>query len=130
MKNTNVNQSSENTNPRRAKAISFAFTVAYATFLSLGFTCFINMLVLALVAAVFDGPRVFWEYPRFAPFCLITGLLSLVALIATFVLNLKVAKKIEFRKKTRWLRIIGPILLSIPFTVFWAILIAVLRDVL
>ena len=129
MKNTNVNQSSENTNPRRAKAISFAFTVAYATFLSLGLTCFINMLVLALVAAAF-GSRVFLEYPRFVPFCLITGFLSLLALIATFVLNLKVAKKIEFRKKTRWLRIIGPILLSIPFTVFWAILIAVLENVL
>ena len=130
MKNTNVNQSSENTNPRRAKAISFAFTVAYATFLSLGFICFINMLVLVLVAAAFGGPGVFWEYPRFAPFCLITGFLSLLALISTFVLNLKVAKKIKFRKKTRWLRIIGPILLSIPFTVFWAILIVVLENVL
>ena len=68
--------------------LAFAFPVAYATFLSIGFECMLNLLGMS-VALSLDGPPVTKQYPRFIPFCSIVGIFALASIIVTFILNVR-----------------------------------------
>lgn len=108
--------------------IASAFSIAYALVIGLGLLCLIHLLGGILVAAYF-GESFLKEYPRFAPFCLIVGLLALVALILLFCLNLKVSKKVLFTKMTWFILVICSLILSLPIMELWAMFFEYLRDV-
>ena len=105
-----------------------AFTIVYALSLSVGLTCLLNLLGIALTSAVFNE-NVKADYPRFVPFCIIVGILALAALIVTFVLNLKIGKKLEFTKKTWWIQMVSAFVISIPAVYLVQILFDLLQKI-
>ena len=106
--------------------IATAFTIVYALSLSVGLTCLLNLFGIALTSAVFNE-NVKSGYPKFVPFCIIVGILALAALIVTFVLNLKIGKKLEFTKKTWWIQMVSAFVISIPAVYFVQILFDLLQ---
>ena len=101
--------------------LTFAFIIAYATILSLGLECLLNLLGAAFAISL-DGGDVVQQYPRFIPFCIIFGLMALTAGIVLFVFNLKVSDKLNFTKKLWGVEIISAIVLSIPIIKLWEML--------
>ena len=101
--------------------LAFAFIIAYATFLSIGFECMLRLLGMS-VAISLDGATVTKQYPRFIPFCVIVGLGALVILIATFVLNLKLSEKYGLTKEIWWIQSIFSLVISFPMVKVWELL--------
>ena len=99
--------------------LAFAFIVAYATFLSIGFECMLNLLGM-IVASSLDP--VAKEYPRFIPFCFIVGFFALASIIVTFILNLKASEKLGFTKKIWWMEMVISFVVSIPMIKPWEML--------
>ena len=106
-----------------------AFVIAYASFLSIGLECLLNLLGLAMAISL-DGAAVTEQYPRFLPFCVITGLLALVLLIATAVLNLKISEKYGLTRKIWITQSIISVVISIPMVKLWEILFDFLQKTL
>ena len=98
--------------------LAFAFLIAYATFLSIGFECMLNLLGMS-VAISLDGPPMTKQYPRFIPFCFIVGIFALASIIVTFILNLKAFEKFEFTKNIWITEIIIAFVISIPMIKPW-----------
>ena len=94
------------------------FTVAYATFLSIGLECLLQLAGISMAIAL-DGRAVTKQYPRFIPFCAVVGLFSLAALVVTFIINFKVSEKINITKKLWCIQIISAILISPPMAMLW-----------
>ena len=107
----------------------FAFIIAYATFLSIGFECMLILLAMHM-ALNLDGPPMTKQYPRFMPFCIIVGLLALVALGAIFFLNLKASEKYNFTKRIWWIQMIFAFVISIPLIKPWEMLFEFLQKTL
>ena len=105
------------------------FTAVYAIFFSLGMACSWNLLGIALAFGM-DGWRVIEQYPRFLPFCVITGLLSLIAIIAAFILNIKVSKKLSFSKMAWTAELFCAFAVSFPLAIQWIWLFAFLQKTL
>ena len=101
--------------------LAIIFVITYATFLSLGFECLLNLLDLSMAIAL-DGAAVIKQYPRFIPFCVIVGLGALVLLIATFVLNLKMSEKYGLTKKIWWIQSVFALGISFPMVKVWELL--------
>ena len=101
--------------------LAFAFLIAYATFLSIGFECMLNLLGMN-VAISLDGPSVTKQYPRFIPFCFIVGIFALASIIVTFILNLKASEKLGFTKKIWWMEMVISFVVSIPMIKPWEML--------
>ena len=101
--------------------LAFAFIVAYATFLSIGFECMLNLLGMS-VAISLDGPPVTKQYPRFIPFCFIVGIFALASIIVTFILNLKASERLGFTKKIWWMEMVISFVVSIPMIKPWEML--------
>lgn len=97
------------------------FTIAYATLLSIGMACLLNLFGIALAISL-DGGSVVNQYPRFIPFCFVVGLLAFVALILLLVLNIKTSEKFDYTKKIWCAQSIGAFIISIPMTKFWEML--------
>ena len=91
------------------------FTIAYAVILGLGLCCFLDVLVAKMFGEIN-------EYPRFIPFCTIVGYAALGALIAVFVANLKLSKKINFTKWTWVIQTVCAVILSVPMFRLWLLL--------
>ena len=89
------------------------FIATYAIFLSLGIECL--LLLLSKVMALFDSS----SFSHAEVLCLIVGLLSLIALIATIIIDLKVSERLGFTKKIWWMQIIVGITASIPMVKLW-----------
>ena len=101
--------------------LAIIFAIAYAIFLSLGLECLLNLLGLSMAIAL-DGAAVTKQYPRFIPFCMIVGLVALVLLIATFVLNLKMSEKYGLTKKIWWIQSIFSLVISFSMVKVWELL--------
>ena len=101
--------------------LAFTFVIAYAIFLSLGFVCLLNLLGVAMAISL-DGAAVTKQYPRFIPFCLITGILAVVTLVVIFISNLKVSKKVGISQKIRWAQVIIVAIGSIAMIKLWELL--------
>ena len=101
--------------------LAFAFIVAYATFLSIGFECLLNLLGMAMAISL-DGPPVTKQYPRFIPFCFFVGFFALASIIVTFILNLKASEKLGFTKKIWWMEMVISFVVSIPMIKPWEML--------
>ena len=67
--------------------------LANAMFLSLGMECLFNLLGFAMAISL-DGSSVTAQYPRFIPFCFFVGIIALLGLIATYIINLKLSEKL------------------------------------
>ena len=107
-------------------ALYFLFGIFQAAFLGLGMTCLLNLLGVALAVSL-DGRSVIAQYPRFIPFCLVVGLLSLVILAALVVLNVIVSKKLKYTKIVWIYQSAGALVLSIPMGYLWEKLIDFLQ---
>ena len=106
--------------------VASLFAVIYAIFFSLGITCLVNLFGLAVAFGI-DGKRVIAQYPRYIPFCLIVGFMSLIALFVIFVLNRKLSKKVTFSKKIWVLEFLCAFVFSIPMVPLWIQLFAFLQ---
>ena len=74
------------------------FILAYSLFLSIGMECLLCVLFL-FISISFDSNTGVAAFPRFFAFCLITGVLATVALIAILILNYKYSDKLGCTKK-------------------------------
>ena len=104
------------------------FSIAYAVFLSLGIECFLNVLAGGFALSL-DGPSPMQLYPRFLPFCIVTGILSLAAIVVLFVINLKASDRLCFSKKAWYVQMILACLLSVPMIYPWDVLFDLLHRV-
>ena len=95
-------------------------SIAYATFLSIGLECLLNVLGMSMAISL-DGTAVTKQYPRFIPFCMIVGLLALVLLVSTFILNLKISEKHGLTKKIGMIQTIIVLVISFPMAKIWEI---------
>lgn len=100
--------------------LTLAFVIAYATFLSIGLECLLNVLGMSMAISL-DGKAVTKQYPRFIPFCMIVGLLALVLLVSTFILNLKISEKHGLTKKIGTIQTIIVLVISFPMVKIWEI---------
>ena len=98
--------------------LTLAFVIAYATFLSIGLECLLNVLGMSMAISL-DGKAVTKQYPRFIPFCMIVGLLALVLLVSTFILNLKISEKHGLTKKIGMIQTIIVLVISFPMVKIW-----------
>lgn len=94
------------------------FTLGNAVFLSLGLTCLLDLLSLSMGISL-DSEI---QYPRFIPFCILLGVLSLLGLVAILVLNIKASEKFPFTKLTWYVQSIIALFLSIPMMKLWQML--------
>ena len=101
--------------------LAMMFAVAYAVVLSLGLECLLILLGSSFGVSL-DGATVIEQYPRFIPFCMIVGILALVALTVLFILNLKVSDKFGLCKKLWWVQMIGAFVISFPMIKPWEML--------
>ena len=104
------------------------FTAAYACFFSLGAACLLQLLGVALGAAL-DGRAVIRQYPRMIPFCLIVGLVCLTALIVLAFLNVKFSKKLNYTGCVWIIQSTCAAVVSIPMIMLWERLFAFLQKV-
>ena len=89
-----------------------------AAFFSLGISCLLNFLGIAMAISLDSGSGLD-RYPRFAPFCIIVGILSLVCLFFLLFLNVKHSEKLGFTKAA-WLSLyISSFILSFPMLKLW-----------
>lgn len=90
--------------------IATAFAVEYAAFLGLLMECLLNLFSI-LCGVSLDTQL---DYPRLLPFCVIVGLLALVALVALLIFNIIISEKFNYTKRTWWIQMISAFALSIP----------------
>ena len=98
--------------------LAFAFAVAYAIFLSIGMECLLNLLAMSVAVSLDSGSAV-KQYPRFIPFCIVVGLLALVAIGILFVFNIKASERFVFTKKIWCVQFICAFCISIPMIKPW-----------
>ena len=79
------------------------FIIAYAPILSIGMECLLNLLGISKGIAL-DGSSVTDQYPRFILFCVIVGILALVAPVFLVLLNIIVAERLGYAKRTWWIQ--------------------------
>ena len=94
-----------------------AFALSNAVFLSLGFECLFNLLGIAM-AATLDSSAA-REYPRFIPFCVVMGIVALVGLVVTYIINLKLSKRLGFTSSLWFVQYILAFALSMPMIRIW-----------
>ena len=110
------------------KRIASIFAAAYALFLSLGWTCLLNLAGIIFASAIDGG--VIDEYPRFIPFCYAIGIFALISLVACFALNIKSASKSGFTRKSWAIEFICAFAASIPMAALWDMLFDLLQKIL
>lgn len=114
------------------KSLNFVFyslfTAFYAIFFSLGLVCLWQLFGVALGVAI-DGSAVIRQYPRLIPFCLIVGVICLVALIALVFLNAKFSKKLDYTRNVWIIQFACAAIVSVPMIMLWARLFEFLQKV-
>ena len=112
---------------KKSAFIFLPFSIlANAAFLSLGMTCLLNLLGLALAISLDSSP----QYPRFIPFCIVCGTAALLGLIATFIINIKTSEKFNFTKSLWLFEYIFALVLSVPMIKLWEMLFSFLQKTL
>ena len=104
------------------------FTAFYAIFFSLGMACLLQLFGVALGVAI-DGSAVIRQYPRLIPFCLIVGVICLVALIALAFLNAKFSKKLDYTRRVWIIQFVCAAIVSVPMIMLWERLFEFLQKV-
>ena len=110
----------------RCKIIRFTASALvaflFATALALGIRCLLDLLSISFGASPDAGASPLQSsYPRFVPFCRITGVASLVAATLLVVLNVKIDPKLEYTDKTWKFQAIAAAAMLLPLVKFWEI---------
>ena len=111
----------------RAKIIAFPlFTIAYASFFSLGVECFFGLLGTTLAASLDHKPAI-ERYPRFISFCVIVGFICLLALFLIALFNVKLSEKLNYKKSDWIIQFVLTFVISIPMIKIWEMAFIFLR---
>ena len=98
-----------------------AFIIAYAVLLSLCIVCFLNLLGIAMAISL-DGRSAASQFPRFIPFCLAAGFLSVIMIIALCLFNFKIAEKLSYSRITWIIQSAAAFVCSLPVIKLWDML--------
>ena len=101
------------------------FAVAYATLVSLGIECALNLLSFSFSAS--PDSSTWASYPRLSLFCCIAGVFSLIAMAGLAFCNVKLSDKLDFSANIWQLQIALSIILTLPMIKMWEIVIDFLR---
>jgi hypothetical protein len=113
--------SSSQSMKKRIKIVAyFLFIIAYASALSIGMECLLNLFGISMGIAL-DSNTVN-QYPRFIPFCVAVGFLALITLALLFILNIKVSEKLDYTKRALYIQPIFAFVVSIPMIKLWEML--------
>lgn len=94
------------------------FTLVYSWLFSLATACFLELTGICFAVSL-DGRKLIERYPRFIPFCLILGVLTVVVLVFLTVLNVKKSKMLGYTKSIWWLQYVFAVLVSVPLLFLW-----------
>jgi len=94
------------------------FILFYVLFLSIGMSCLLAILGMALGASL-DGKATLSLYPKFWPFCFLVGLFALIALIVLLALNIKFSHRLGYKKLTWLFQLVCAFFLSFPMIWVW-----------
>lgn len=108
---------------------AFLFSLVYALLLSALLVCFLRVFGIALAVAL-DGSAVTGQYPRFLPFCLIAGAVSLALAAITFLLNRKAAETNGFIKRFWWTEAVAAVVCAVPLVPIFELLLSFLQETL
>lgn len=103
------------------------FTLAGAVLLSLFCECLICFLGFAMAAA-WDGDPGAGAYPRFLPFCVVTGLVSAGALAALIVIYAFKSEALGYNKSTWVWQTACCLALSLPLIKLWETVFRLLQE--
>ena len=92
--------------------------LANAALFSLGIECLLNLLSLSMAISLDSVVK----YPKFIPFCIVLGIVALLALAAMLVLNIKMSEKLNFTKMIWIFEYALALVLSIPMIKIWEML--------
>lgn len=101
------------------------FILLNSAVLSLGLECL--LCFPGSTVTVYDGSHLL--YPRFFLFCIVLGIICLLALIALFILNFKAYVKYNFNPSLWAFEYIISFVLSLPMIKLWEMLFVFLREV-
>ena len=101
------------------------FILANTVVLSLGLECL--LCFPGSTVTVYDGSHLL--FPRFFLFCIVLGIICLLALIALFILNFKAYVKYNFKASVWAFEYIISFVISLPMIKLWEMLFVFLREV-
>ena len=101
------------------------FILLNSAVLSLGLECL--LCFPGSTDTVYDGSHLL--FPRFFLFCIVLGIICLLALIALFILNFKAYVKYNFKASVWAFEYIFAFVLSLPMIKLWEMLFVFLREV-
>ncbi len=111
---------------KKISNLFFLFILANTAVLSLGLECFWGYYSTVMWFSLDGYP---FPYPRFRVFCIVLGIVCLLALIALFVLNFKAYAKYNFKASVWAFEYIITFVLSLPMVMLWEMLFNFLREV-
>ena len=94
------------------------FTLGYAIVFSVGVECFLNILSFCCSVSL-DSPSVAERYPRFFAFCLVVGLVALVALLGILLLNVTFSEKLKYSRGVWVIQFVCAFIISVPLLKLW-----------
>ena len=103
---------------KKATFMALPFSLATAVFFSLGMSCLLHLLSLAMATSLDSSA----QYPRFVPFCIVLGIVATIGLIAMLILNAKVSEKFNLTKSVWIFAYIFAFVLSVPMLKLWEML--------
>jgi len=103
------------------------FILINSAALSLGLECLLCFPGSTVTVTVYDGSHLL--FPRFFLFCIVLGIICLLALIALFILNFKAYVKYNFKASVWAFEYIISFVISLPMIKLWEMLIIYLREI-
>lgn len=103
------------------------FILANTVVLSLGLECLLCFPGSTVAVTVYDRSHLL--FPRFFLFCIVLGIICLLALIALFILNFKAYVKYNFNPSLWVFEYIISFVLSLPMIKLWEMLFVFLHEV-
>jgi len=108
-------------------SILFLISILYAIFISLGLSCLLNLFGIAFALSLDGG--VASSYPRFIPFCIAVGFVSLVAIILLIIFNVKYSERLGYTRLTFLLQFFISVFTSFFMIKLWELLFDFLHKV-
>ena len=103
---------------KKATFIVLPFSLANAALFSLGMSCLLHLLSLAMAISLDSSA----QHPRFIPFCIVLGTLAFLGFIAMLILSAKISEKYSLTKSVWILAYVFAFILSIPMLKLWEML--------
>jgi len=110
---------------KKALVILPIFILANTAFLSLGWECLLSLFSVTMAISL-DGVA---RYPKFIPFCVVLGVVSLIGIVSTLFINIKISEKYGSTKLIWTFQYISALALSFPALKLWETLFVFLRKI-